>query len=37
MLDAQGVMDLPLKLSVRVNLTRHPRKSVRFHDVKNRL
>jgi hypothetical protein len=35
MLDAQGVVDLPLKLSVRADLTRCG-KSVRFHDVKCR-
>jgi hypothetical protein len=36
MLYAQGVVDLSLKLSVRADLTAHW-KSVRFHDVKNRL
>jgi hypothetical protein len=36
MLDAQGVVYLSLKLNVRVDLAAR-RKSIRFHDVKNRL
>jgi hypothetical protein len=36
MLDAQGVVYLPLKLSVRADLTRHHRRSVRFHRSKRR-
>lgn len=35
MLDAQGVVDLPLKLSVGADATAH-RKSVRFHELKHR-
>src|SRR4029453_256417 len=36
MLDAQGVVYLSLKLNVRADLAAR-RKSIRFHDVKNRL
>jgi hypothetical protein len=36
MLDAQGVVYLSLKFNVRADLAAR-RKSIRFHDVKNRL
>jgi hypothetical protein len=36
MLDAQGVVYLSLKFNVRTDLAAR-RKSIRFHDVKNRL
>ena len=37
MLDPQGVVYLSLKLSVRADLIRTARKSLCFHDMKNRL
>jgi hypothetical protein len=36
MLDAQGVMYPSLKFNVRADLAAH-RKSIRFHELKNRL